>query len=382
MAKRAKMSLSDLAKTVAGMFDAGRAALSKKTFRTTDNTDLDRTKHLTASEATKCLRSLAFAKSDDWFTDDELSGTGPVVDWSGVAQRGDAVESYVIDALFAAELPVYLAGRECQLSLTADHTAATLDGVVNVDDVLYPIEIKSVDPRRALYDAPRADHEMQCRFGYNLLLANRRRLVNQEVMPDLPVGLASLLIYVNANDFNERRVFAIEHTEKTVAETRATITQKAAALFAEDGVADPASLPPEGVANHGCTFCQYKTACNEIGGAKAASRDVAKKLFSRPNAKSDDVSKALRSYVAKKAEMKRIEAELDALSKTIKDHVLATGEETIVRGNITATLTSVAGRRTLDARAVEAIIGKTAMEDCYKIGAPSMRLTVETNTEN
>ncbi len=139
---------------------------------------LDRNAVLTASENLRCLRELKFAKSE--------SRQG---DRWGMAQRGHAVEAWVVDQIMSSlhfgEL-VRLAGTR-QRSFLCDEAglSGTPDGLFTKDGAHTLLEFKSADPRTNLegMTAPKPQHSVRSRRPPNSRQSRRLRLT--------PLGLSS-----------------------------------------------------------------------------------------------------------------------------------------------------------------------------------------------
>lgn len=311
-----------------------------------DEVYLDRNAVLTASENLRCLRELKFAKttpreSDKW----------------GMAERGHAVEAWVVEQLRRAMLLPMFAGDQ-QRSFLHDESglSGTPDGLVMVDGKWILLEFKSVDPRTNLeaMTAPKPQHAAQVQ--QNMWLLNMHDYTVDEAM----------VLYVDASDFQRHKQFNVAYDGGETAQ-RAEI--RAAILFDTDVM----DLPAEGLTNNGCTYCAFKEECSAIQVAKGEKRKADKP--SMPVFAPRGITESVREYGSIKEQIKALEARADDLAATIKEY--ATGENQMVfdTAAYSVKVTEVAGRRTLDTAAYEKATGVSA-DGFYKVGKPSVRLEV------
>jgi CRISPR/Cas system-associated exonuclease Cas4 (RecB family) len=311
-----------------------------------DDVYLDRNAVLTASENLRCLRELKFSKttpreSDKW----------------GMAERGHAVEAWVVEQLRRAMLLPMFAGDQ-QRSFLHDESglSGTPDGLVMVDGKWILLEFKSVDPRTNLeaMTAPKPQHAAQVQQNMWLLAMHNYSV--EEAM----------ILYVDASDFQRHKQFNVAYDGGETAQ-RAEI--RAAILFDTDVM----DLPAEGLTNNGCTYCAFKEECSAIQVAKGEKRKADKP--SMPVFAPRGITESVREYGSIKEQIKALEARADDLAATIKEY--ATGENQMVfdTAAYSVKVTEVAGRRTLDTAAYEKATGVSA-DGFYKVGKPSVRLEV------
>ena len=311
-----------------------------------DEVYLDRNAVLTASENLRCLRELKFSKttpreSDKW----------------GMAERGHAVEAWVVEQLRRAMLLPMFAGDQ-QRSFLHDESglSGTPDGLVMVDGKWILLEFKSVDPRTNLeaMTAPKPQHAAQVQQNMWLLAMHNYSV--EEAM----------ILYVDASDFQRHKQFNVAYDGGETAQ-RAEI--RAAILFDTDVM----DLPAEGLTNNGCTYCAFKEECSAIQVAKGEKRKADKP--SMPVFAPRGITESVREYGSIKEQIKALEARADDLAATIKEY--ATGENQMVfdTAAYSVKVTEVAGRRTLDTAAYEKATGVSA-DGFYKVGKPSVRLEV------
>jgi hypothetical protein len=319
---------------------------------------LDRNAVLTASENLRCLRELKFAKSESRQGDK----------W-GMAQRGHAVEAWVVDQIMASLIledgeEVTLAGS-AQRSFLCDEAglSGTPDGVFYKNGVYTLLEFKSADPRTNLegMTAPKPQHLAQVQ--QNMWLLN---------LHDIPVAKA-VVLYVDASDFQRMRQFDVAYDDGAVAR-RSEI--RAGLLF---DAANPAELPAEGLTNNGCTYCQFKEECSAIQVAAGEKRKELKPEM--PAFAPRGITESVREYGSIKEQIKLLEARADILSATIKEYAVAENRMEFETAAYGVKVTEVAGRKTLDVKAYEAATGVKS-DDFYKVGKPSIRLEVSAKTEN
>lgn len=323
-------------------------ALNKSAWPLHGSTDefLDRNAVLTASENLRCLRELKFSKttpreSDKW----------------GMAERGHAVEAWVVEQLRRAMLLPMFAGDE-QRSFLHDESglSGTPDGLVMVDGKWILLEFKSVDPRTNLeaMTAPKPQHAAQVQQNMWLL-----------AMHNYPVEEA-MILYVDASDFQRHKQFNVAYDGGETAQ-RAEI--RAAILFDTDVM----DLPAEGLTNGGCTYCAFKEECSAIQVAKGEKRKADKP--SMPVFAPRGITESVREYGSIKEQIKALEARADDLAATIKEYATGENQMEFDTAAYSVKVTEVAGRRTLDTKAYEKATGVSA-DGFYKVGKPAVRLEV------
>lgn len=317
---------------------------------------LDRSAVLTASENLRCLRELKFSKtmprqSDKW----------------GMAQRGHAVEAWVVDQLvesLGAGERIYLAGDD-QRSFLCDEAglSGTPDGLFLGDSGYTLLEFKSADPRTNLeaMTAPKPQHMAQVQQNMWLLRKH-----------GFAVDLA-VVLYVDASDFQRMRQFDVAYDGGDTAE-RAEI--RAGLLFSAQS---PADLPAEGLTNNGCTFCAYKEECSAIQVARGEKRKAEKPEM--PVFAPRGVTESVREYASIKEQIKALEDRAAVLASTIKDYAVAENRHLFETANYSVKVTEVAGRRSLNVAAYEAATGVSA-DDFYAVGKPSIKLEVSAKAED
>lgn len=318
---------------------------------------LDRNAVLTASENLRCLRELKFAKTEPRRDGDR---------W-GMAQRGHAVEAWVVEQITASlgvGERVLLEGSN-QRSFLCDDAglSGTPDGVFTKDGVNTLLEFKSADPRTNLeaMTAPKPQHLAQVQ--QNMWLLNFHGIdVDQAVV-----------LYIDASDFQRSREFVVEYDGGETAR-RAEI--RAGLLF---DTANPAELPAEGLTNNGCTYCQFKEECSAIQVANGEKRKETKPDM--PVFAPRGITESVREYGSIKEQIKALEARADVLSATIKEYAVGEDKMVFETAAYSVKVTEVAGRKTLDVKAYEAATGVKS-DDFYKVGKPSIRLEVAAKTAN
>ena len=323
-------------------------ALNKSAWPLHGSTDefLDRNAVLTASENLRCLRELKFSKttpreSDKW----------------GMAERGHAVEAWVVEQLRRAMLLPMFAGDE-QRSFLHDESglSGTPDGLVMVDGKWILLEFKSVDPRTNLeaMTAPKPQHAAQVQQNM-WLLAMHGYTVDE-----------AMVLYVDASDFQRHKQFNVAYDGGETAQ-RAEI--RAAILFDTDVM----DLPAEGLTNGGCTYCAFKEECSAIQVAKGEKRKADKP--SMPVFAPRGITESVREYGSIKEQIKALEARADDLAATIKEYATGENQMEFDTAAYSVKVTEVAGRKTLDTKAYEKATGVSA-DGFYKVGKPSVRLEV------
>jgi CRISPR/Cas system-associated exonuclease Cas4 (RecB family) len=331
------------------------ATQQKQAWPTFSGGNLDRSQYLTSSENLSCLRKLKL---------DKMEGRG-LESW-GYAERGHAVEAWVVDMLefsliegealnFHAFMQRSFTDETKRLSGTPDGVLVTVKGRRTTRTLL---EFKSVDPRTNLeaMDRPKPQHEAQVQ--QNMYLLNHNKLTVSK----------ALILYVDASNFQRMRQFDVDY-DKSAAERFAV---RAENLFSNTAEA----LPAEGLTNNGCTYCAHTEACSRIQLANKAAPPKALAPGAMPEFAPRGITETIRSYAATNEAKKGLEQTLKELGEKIKEHAQQNSETVLRTANHVAYVSEVAGRKTLDVAAYEKATGVPA-EDYYKIGKPSLRLEVK-----
>jgi hypothetical protein len=335
------------------------AALSRVlvSYSDADDSPVDRSAILTASEAATCLRQVWYRKSAE----------GPSRGNWGPQERGHAVEAWIVDLIERALPPPARLTRHGWLQRTLiDVTHAiggTPDGVLVFpnpagEPVRWLIEIKSVDPRknyRAMTE-PDPAHEAQVQVNLALLALRGERCEG------------ALVLYVDASDFSQMVQFVVRPDARPFNEAAA----RARRLFAAEDAAD---LPAEGLLYpDGCKWCAFTARCAEVQAAKGGA--TPKPAGPMPVFEARGIGSRLQKLADKKARRAQLDDEIAELETEVKEAMTAKEVTRWASGGYVATLTPVAGRKTLDtARYIEAAGVDPA--PFYKTGAPSLRLKVE-----
>jgi len=306
----------------------------------------DRNDYLNASEAGQCIRQLWYAKH----------GAKAAPQQWGFARRGKAAERFVIDSLVAGNVPLRFAGADQQSIPDAElKISATPDGVIdfgNGEWIL--IEIKSFDPRSNTSKFPKPDNVLQLDIGIGL--------VAKHLAPKGVKVVRGLLIYINASDYDDIRQFEVTHDAGVLKRMAAKASKVLKTRSAEP-------LDREGKRDGGCRYCPFTEVCG-VTADEASSRSGP----ARANRGSNFAAAATR-FLEVKDEAAALEAEESDLKETIKQELASRKTTTATVGDIVVTLTSVAGRTTLDKAAVaKAGIDLSKFE---KVGKPSERLEVK-----
>ena len=301
---------------------------------------VDRSKYLNASEALSCVRKQWFAKHD---------GEGAPQDW-GFARRGTNGEKYVVEALRAAGLELLFAGDD-QSSVADDvrMISATPDGVLyNASGAHIALEIKTVDPRTNRANLPRREHVVQIQLGMELLREQRGLEIE-----------SGLILYMDASNYNQLDVYPIGRNPAIMMDMAAR-----ARLVLRTRNVD--KLDREGRTTGACKTCPFAERCGvDLTETKA---------FTRSN-RGSALDVAVRRYVDLVEEMDTLSDEKAELSEEIKGELRKRNTSSTVVGDIEVELTSVAGRSSLDQKAMEK--AGIDLSPFKKIGLPSERLTVK-----
>lgn len=322
-----------------------------------DNSVLDRNSVLTASENLRCLRELKFSKT---------TPAKAFENW-GMAERGHAVEAWVVDRLresLGEGAYLSLAGDLQRSFLDSDTgLSGTPDGVWSAEDGTHTLlEFKSVDPRTNMesMSAPKPQHYAQVQQ-------------NMWLLRDHGIAVSSaVVLYIDASDFRRMKQFDVAYDNGEVAK-RAEI--RAGLLFDST---DPAALPAEGLTNNGCTYCTFKEECSAIQVANGERRKSEKPVM--PAFAPRGITESVREFGSIKDQIKALEARADTLAATIKEYAVGENQMAFDTSAYSVKVSEVAGRRSFDTKAFEKVHG-AILDDFYKVGKPSLRLEVSAKSD-
>lgn len=204
--------------------------------------NLDRSTMVTSSEASNCPRRIWYAKQRK---------SRPLGTW-GFAERGHSVEAWVVQRLRWATTDwkiSYIGDDQRSFVDAASKLSGTPDGLLTKEQggVVYGVtlEIKSIDPRLNKANLPKAGHVPQTHQNTYLLgLA----------FPDV-IMLGSVLVYVDASNFESVDEFLIDY-EPTVVEEHKVLSKQ---VFGATEVTD---LPALGMYREECKLCDDRLKCN------------------------------------------------------------------------------------------------------------------------
>jgi CRISPR/Cas system-associated exonuclease Cas4 (RecB family) len=301
---------------------------------------VDRSKYLNASEALSCIRK-------QWFAKHEPSTAAE--DW-GFARRGTHGEKYVVEMLRASGIELMFAGED-QESVADEDTriSATPDGVLfNASGAHIALEIKTIDPRTNRANLPRAGHVAQIQIGMELLRKVRGL--------DIESGL---IVYMDASNFNQLDVYVVERNP----EIMVWMSLRAGQVLRTRNVD---RIDREGRSTGECKTCPYAERCGiDLSDVKA---------FTRSN-RGSQLDAIVQRYVEIKEAQDQLSDEKDKIAEEIKEELRKRNTASTIVGDIEIELASVAGRSSLDQKAMEkAGIDLTPFK---KTGLPSERLTVK-----
>jgi len=301
---------------------------------------VDRSKYLNASEALSCIRK-------QWFAKHEPSTAAE--DW-GFARRGTHGEKYVVEMLRASGIELMFAGED-QESVADEDTriSATPDGVLfNASSAHIVLEIKTIDPRTNRANLPRAGHVAQIQIGMELLRKVRGL--------DIESGL---IVYMDASNFNQLDVYVVERNPEILT----PMSVRALQVLRTRNVD---RLDREGRSSGECKTCHYAARCGiDLTETKASTRSN----------RGSQLDAIVQRYVEIKEAQDQLSDEKDKIAEEIKEELRKRNTASTIVGDIEIELASVAGRSSLDQKAMEkAGIDLTPFK---KIGLPSERLTVK-----
>lgn len=209
---------------------------------------LDRRNYLTASEASKCIRSLYFEKNSAPITGNDWSD----LTQTGYAERGKAIEAWIAQFLdfynhmFTAAPGVFRFFGDDQVSFTYKGLSCTPDALYTTKYAAWNVEIKSFDPRKSPGNIIQDSHITQVKMGQTVLSHNNYNI------------RGSILLYVNASNLNEM----FQHEVEFDADFEEWALDRRDQLFSAPGAF---ALPAEGTyMAGGCKYCAFTTACNAV----------------------------------------------------------------------------------------------------------------------
>ena len=226
---------------------------------------LDRAAFVTSSEAGNCARMIWFGKH----TDEYVPETTGKAAW-GYWERGHNVEAWVVEQLQRSGLVCMFTGDN-QRSFHHGAQSGTPDGLVKWEEVWYCLEIKSIDPRTNVRGLPKKPNVIQTQQNMDLM---NHCLQDQNIAVQ-----GSLLYYQDASDYSLSFDFFVEADP----EEQERLEHRALHIMAAKS---PEDLPPEGLYNSGCGYCEFTKYCSEVVQKKkdlskeeAARKLMATKLF-------------------------------------------------------------------------------------------------------
>jgi CRISPR/Cas system-associated exonuclease Cas4 (RecB family) len=330
----------------------------KKSWPTYDGKELNRSEFLTSSEVAQCLRKSFYEKNS----------TVRAFDNNGYAERGHAIEAWLVDKL--RNLPrstvnlLYM-GEDQRSFYNADlGLAGTPDGLLQFPNggeyVL--VEIKSIDPRTNKNALPKRKHLYQVQQNM-MLVANCLDIVIEK----------AVLLYIDASDVFDQKEFILDYDEDMVNE----VHDRAATLWAAHDAED---LPAEGLVTGDCDNCKFTGQCSGLISRMKALETAGASPFSGPPADLLDegeaklVQKWLDLYYADKETTPKLEAMADQ----VKAIAIAKGGTLSVDGKMVR-VTTMAGRTGADKDAITDLAEKAKVDvaSLYKTGKPFLTMTVK-----
>jgi len=308
-----------------------------------------RRRYMNASEAETCLRRQWYAKHQP-----EL---GEEQSW-GYARRGHAGEEYIVQCLKLANVDVRLVGEE-QQSLIVGDISGTPDGVLvdHENERLIVCEFKTIDPRTNKSKLPKVEHVTQ--IGLNLCLIDEHAVALG--LPDWNVS-HGVIVYMDASNYDD----IVEKVIPYEADLIDTMQKRAQKVLRARSVN---SIQREGKIKGGaeCKNCPFSGVC-------LTGDDIEAGTMSRAAPRGSRLDLAVKSYWSQKTVKEEADASMKADAERIKAELKSRGVNELEVGDRHVKLTQVAGRRTLDKKALaDAGIN---VEDYEKVGSPSERLTI------
>ncbi len=249
---------------------------------TYDGGDLDRDSYVTASEATRCARQLAYskrakAKHPLEATEEELEAmikaVGPNHKF-GYFERGHAIEAWAVKmirtALLAGEKLLIAGNEQVSMYLNTFRISGTPDGIFYTEDTpmeLTLLEIKSTGTMPA--SVSRA-HQAQTNINMGLinhLLEEYKEKFAKQINCPYTEGMqitSAKVLYIESNNYMNMVEFKVEYDDGVA---MIAAYEKGRQVFIGDDVHLPENVKPEGRETAGeCWFCEFKRHCNMIDG--------------------------------------------------------------------------------------------------------------------
>jgi hypothetical protein len=308
---------------------------------------IDRSQYLNASTAESCIRK-------QWF---ERHLPPVEQDW-GYARRGKQGELYLVDCLLAAGAELAYAGEDQQSLVSKQHRiSATPDGFLHDRDGWLALEFKTIDPRTNRNYLPKAAHVTQLQIGMELA-----HLQDDEFPHPFPHPVSGKIVYMDASNFNDILEFPVER-DPEILDRLAPRAKKMLGAKAVDKLDREGKRSGECKAFGGCPFAEQ---CGiEIEGPATVSRGNA----------GSTLDAAVQAYVLAKADEDDAKARKASASEDIKTGLQSRNARELIVGNHRVSMTSVAGRRAYDWKAMQA--AGIDLSPFMTTGKPSERLTVE-----
>ena len=327
---------------------------------------IDRTKYLSASETTTCIRRLWFEKNEP-----EIKAAAEADKNWGYAARGDAFEEWAVAQLdrwsmaHGVEPPIFTSHKQRTFISKDGLLSGTPDGLWQFDDLWWLLEFKSVDPRANLESmrAPKPAHKAQVIQNIGLL---REHGFNVD---------AGVVFYADASNYGRQKQFVVEYDEAAYRAAKL----KAQQLFSADKAE---GMPAHGllVGNDSCAWCSYTEQCSAIqvaaGKDAVAARKAPAVAFPKAIPKRAGDASAVHEYARLKEAADRADEKVKDAAAALKALLGETDDHQIETDNYVAKLTTVSGRKSLDVKAYAEATG-VAPEPYYKTGKPSERLDLK-----
>lgn len=326
----------------------------------------DRTQSVGASETFSCSRK-------NWFAKHTPDATDPGVEknW-GILERGNIIENAFfvpkLRHIFGSESCLFMGDDQVTLHVTDARSSSTSDGMVYTDDrgILaddgipdieadcFLAECKSFDPRMNLRE------EKEVHRGQAIMQLGHFR----EKTEHKPVW--AILIYINASDLTDIRVFPVRFDEEQYEFGKARNTS----VFT---TRDPFELMAEGAWTDQCKYCPFTLACGnaEIKRFPTDSRNYTQEQV-------DEVHALAIEYDAAREAEKAAIAAKGLAGEKIKTALSRIGNRGVESPDFKATYSKMDGKTSLDKGALNAFLQLHGADiaDFEKSGGDFTRLTV------
>jgi hypothetical protein len=239
--------MSDKKLRLSALIDVGYGLQPVKNWPRFGGGELNRSKHVSASEIGGCAREIKFGK---------MYNRPAFFNW-GFAERGNIIEEWAVSLIRAAvraegEYRLLFAGSQ-QRSFVSGNQSGTPDGLLvpieeggELGTDAIGVEFKSVSPYTNFDNLPRDKAVKQTQQNMDLMTRTSEFNVS-----------SSLIIHIDANNL-QRRKEVVLHAD---ADEQRRLRERADWIM----TTPVHELPAEGTqVNKGCDYCEFSNECNAL----------------------------------------------------------------------------------------------------------------------